>query len=326
MRDTLGRRRARRADAEPLKELPPEVLLRRARLGAVRPDHVAARVLPDALRAHDPEPPRARHRGAGRAEELVELGSGTASKTRALLYAMAGAGSLRALRARSTSTSRWSQACAASWSSSTPGWTCTAWSATSGATSTACPDGDRRLFAFLGGTIGNLYPPQRAALPARAARADGPGRPAGDRHRPGEGPRPCSRPPTTTAQGVTAEFNRNVLRVINDGLGADFEPEAFEHVAFFDRGQLVDRDAAAGQRRPARAHRRRGPRGALRRRRGDPHRDQRQVHARGGGRASCAPPACGSTTSSPTTTRCSASPWPRPPERGRLGSLPAPWS
>ena len=34
--------------------------------------------------------------------------------------------------------------------------------------------------------------------------------------------------------GVTAEFNRNVLRVINAGLGADFEPEAFEHVAFFD--------------------------------------------------------------------------------------------
>ena len=34
--------------------------------------------------------------------------------------------------------------------------------------------------------------------------------------------------------GVTAEFNRNVLRVINAGLDADFDPEAFEHVAFFD--------------------------------------------------------------------------------------------
>jgi L-histidine N-alpha-methyltransferase len=34
--------------------------------------------------------------------------------------------------------------------------------------------------------------------------------------------------------GVTAEFNRNVLRVINAGLEADFDPEAFEHVAFFD--------------------------------------------------------------------------------------------
>jgi len=35
--------------------------------------------------------------------------------------------------------------------------------------------------------------------------------------------------------GVTAEFNRNVLRVINRELDADFDVEAFEHVAFFDR-------------------------------------------------------------------------------------------
>ena len=36
------------------------------------------------------------------------------------------------------------------------------------------------------------------------------------------------------SQGVTAEFNRNVLRAVNDGLGANFAPEAFEHVAFLD--------------------------------------------------------------------------------------------
>ena len=35
--------------------------------------------------------------------------------------------------------------------------------------------------------------------------------------------------------GVTAEFNRNVLRVINRELDADFDLDAFEHVAFFDR-------------------------------------------------------------------------------------------
>ncbi len=35
--------------------------------------------------------------------------------------------------------------------------------------------------------------------------------------------------------GVTAEFNRNVLRVLNRELDADFEPDAFDHVAFFDR-------------------------------------------------------------------------------------------
>ena len=33
---------------------------------------------------------------------------------------------------------------------------------------------------------------------------------------------------------MTAEFNRNVLRAVNDGLGANFAPEAFEHVAFLD--------------------------------------------------------------------------------------------
>ncbi len=36
------------------------------------------------------------------------------------------------------------------------------------------------------------------------------------------------------AQGVTAEFNRNVLRVLNRELGADFDPDDFDHVALFD--------------------------------------------------------------------------------------------
>ena len=31
--------------------------------------------------------------------------------------------------------------------------------------------------------------------------------------------------------GVTAEFNRNVLHVLNRELGADFDPQRFEHVA-----------------------------------------------------------------------------------------------
>ena len=36
------------------------------------------------------------------------------------------------------------------------------------------------------------------------------------------------------AQGVTAEFNRNVLRVLNRELDANFDPDDFEHVALFD--------------------------------------------------------------------------------------------
>jgi L-histidine N-alpha-methyltransferase len=37
---------------------------------------------------------------------------------------------------------------------------------------------------------------------------------------------------------VTAEFNKNVLAVLNDRLGADFHLDAFEHVAFFDEENL----------------------------------------------------------------------------------------
>ncbi len=39
------------------------------------------------------------------------------------------------------------------------------------------------------------------------------------------------------SQGVTAEFNKNVLNVLNDGLGADFDPSHFDHVAFFNEAE-----------------------------------------------------------------------------------------
>jgi L-histidine N-alpha-methyltransferase len=39
------------------------------------------------------------------------------------------------------------------------------------------------------------------------------------------------------SQGVTADFNRNVLHVINHQLGGDFDPEAFEHVAVYNEGR-----------------------------------------------------------------------------------------
>ena len=37
--------------------------------------------------------------------------------------------------------------------------------------------------------------------------------------------------------GITAAFNKNVLSVLNHELGADFDPDAFEHVARWDAGQ-----------------------------------------------------------------------------------------
>jgi L-histidine N-alpha-methyltransferase len=53
------------------------------------------------------------------------------------------------------------------------------------------------------------------------------------------------------AAGVTAEFNRNILHVLNAELGADFVPERFAHRAFYDAEQhriemhLVSRGAQA---------------------------------------------------------------------------------
>ena len=93
-----------------------------------------------------------------------------------------------------------------------------------------------RVVAFLGGTIGNFPPGTRRRFLRRvAAAAAARERPPAARHRPGQGPGACSRPPTTTPPGVTAAFNRNVLHVINRELDADFDLDAFEHVAFYDR-------------------------------------------------------------------------------------------
>ncbi|WP_433619130.1 L-histidine N(alpha)-methyltransferase [Dactylosporangium sp. CA-139114] len=95
------------------------------------------------------------------------------------------------------------------------------------------PEAGTRLVAFLGGTIGNFTPAERApflaALRARLA--------------PGEflllGADLVKDPAVLVpayddTAGVTAEFNRNVLHVLNRELAANFEPDAFAHVAVWD--------------------------------------------------------------------------------------------
>jgi len=96
------------------------------------------------------------------------------------------------------------------------------------------PDGDGgRLIAFLGGTIGNLYPVPRRDFLARLAGLMGP-----DDHLllgtdlvKDSGRLEAA---YDDAEGVTAEFNKNVLAVLNRELGADFDLDAFEHVARYD--------------------------------------------------------------------------------------------
>jgi L-histidine Nalpha-methyltransferase len=96
------------------------------------------------------------------------------------------------------------------------------------------PTGDGRLVALLGGTIGNFPPGSRRRLLRDVRAMLGPG----DAFLLGTD---LVKHPATIeaayndAEGVTAEFNRNVLHVINRELDADFVPEDFDHVAFFDR-------------------------------------------------------------------------------------------
>ena len=94
--------------------------------------------------------------------------------------------------------------------------------------------GRPRLLAFLGCTIGNMVPAERAAF-LRRVRAQPPaGRLVPARHRPGQGRRRCWCAAYDDAAGVTAAFNKNVLAVLNRELGADFDLDAFEHVAVWD--------------------------------------------------------------------------------------------
>ncbi|WP_151770612.1 L-histidine N(alpha)-methyltransferase [Streptomyces abyssomicinicus] len=92
-----------------------------------------------------------------------------------------------------------------------------------------------RLVAFLGGTIGNLEPVERARFLSSVRELMSPG----DSLLLGtdlvKDERVLIRA-YDDAQGVTAEFNRNVLRVVNRELSADFRPELFDHVAVWNPG------------------------------------------------------------------------------------------
>jgi L-histidine N-alpha-methyltransferase len=90
-----------------------------------------------------------------------------------------------------------------------------------------------RLVLFLGSTIGNLDPlPRRALLSRVRALLD-----SGDRFLVGfDLIKDVERLEAAydDASGVTREFNRNILAVVNRELDAEFQPEAFAHVAFYN--------------------------------------------------------------------------------------------
>lgn len=91
-----------------------------------------------------------------------------------------------------------------------------------------------RLVVFLGGTIGNLLPPERAAFLAsvRAMLSPGDALLMGTDLVKDEAVLVAA---YDDAQGVTAEFNKNVLAVIDRELGADFHNAEFTHVAVWNK-------------------------------------------------------------------------------------------
>lgn len=89
------------------------------------------------------------------------------------------------------------------------------------------------LYVFLGGTLGNFEPGPARALLAGIRRWMGPDDAlllGADRVK----ARATLEAAYDDAAGITAEFNRNVLNVVNRELGADFEPRAFDHRALFN--------------------------------------------------------------------------------------------
>ncbi|MET7452651.1 L-histidine N(alpha)-methyltransferase [Streptomyces sp. NPDC005574] len=165
------------------------------------------------------------------ARTLVELGSGSSEKTRHLIDALTRLHTYVPVDVSESALTQAGHALVAE----RPGLDVHALIAdfTAGLTLPDTPG--PRLVAFLGGTIGNLLPAERAAFLALVRGLLSPGdalllgtdlvkdeqvlvRAYDD------------------AAGVTAAFNKNVLSVVNRELGADFDPGAFDHVALWDAG------------------------------------------------------------------------------------------
>ncbi|AXE90321.1 L-histidine N(alpha)-methyltransferase [Streptomyces sp. Go-475] len=163
------------------------------------------------------------------ARTLVELGSGSSEKTRHLLDALTGLRTYVPVDVSGSALTQAGQALAAE----RPGLDVHALIADFTAELTLPETPGPRLVAFLGGTIGNLLPAERAAFLAsvRARLAPGDALLLGTDLVKDEEVLVRA---YDDAAGVTAAFNKNVLTVINRELGADFEPGAFDHVALWD--------------------------------------------------------------------------------------------
>ncbi|MDH6514887.1 L-histidine N-alpha-methyltransferase [Streptomyces sp. SAI-135] len=163
------------------------------------------------------------------ARTLVELGSGSSEKTRYLLDALTGLHTYVPVDVSESALTQAGHALIAQ----RPELSVHALIAdfTGGLTLPGTPG--PRLVAFLGGTIGNLLPVERAAFlsSVRALLSPGDALLLGTDLVKDENVLVRA---YDDAAGVTAAFNKNVLTVVNRELGADFDPGAFDHVALWD--------------------------------------------------------------------------------------------
>ncbi|MGI9627943.1 MAG: L-histidine N(alpha)-methyltransferase [Longimicrobiales bacterium] len=169
---------------------------------------------------------------SGCPEVLVEFGSGSASKTRLLLDSLEDRGLLRGYGAIEVSESAL-RASFRDLSSRYPGLEFEGVLADFHDLVPLPFEGSRRLLLFLGSTIGNLDEPEGIGfLKSVVDRMT-------DRDRFLIGfdlvkETSVIEAAYNDAQGVTAAFNKNLLTRLNRELGADFEPDAFAHSAFFN--------------------------------------------------------------------------------------------
>ena len=188
------------------------------------PEYYPTRAEAEILRAHAAEVA-----SVTGADTLIELGSGTSEKTRILLDALQHSGALRRFVPFDVDASILSAAATAI-QREYPDIEIAAVCGDFEEHLPEIPRGGRRLFVFLGSTIGNLNRGPRAEFLAALAAVLRPGdslllgtdlvKDVGRLVRAYD-----------DAAGVTAQFNRNVLAVINRELDADFDVDAFRHVA-----------------------------------------------------------------------------------------------
>jgi L-histidine N-alpha-methyltransferase len=169
---------------------------------------------------------------AAGARTLVELGSGSSEKTTALLDELPADGGYLALDVSESALRMACEGLARRYPTMTVAAVRADFGHQLAESLAAVPDGPR-LLAFLGGTMGNLDPAQRVDFLAGVRSVLRPG----DSFLLGADlvkPASVLVPAYDDAAGVTAAFNRNVLDVVNRRLRADFDVEAFRHVAVWN--------------------------------------------------------------------------------------------